>query len=158
MDKKSAPPKGALLLMLAAAAVVVAATAAAVVTAGHIAAVITAAAEEDQQNDDPAPVTTAETIVAHKKYLRKFVAVFAAHSKIFRSRKMVQKRQPPADVIARSEATWQSVTRKRKRILTPAAQAQNDMDDRGCVVCLIISFPGAFAASFCRLRNGRQCN
>ena len=94
MDKKTSAPFGALGHRLAAAAVVVAATAAAVVIAGHIAAVITAAAEEDQQDDDPAPVTTAETIVAHKKYLRNFVAglpLIPRYSKY----KIWCKRKPP---------------------------------------------------------------
>ena len=33
-------------------------------------AVVAATAEQDQQDDDPAHITTAETIVTHKKYLQ----------------------------------------------------------------------------------------
>lgn len=66
--KAGHPDWGAHCVISAATAVVV--TAAAVVIGNHT--VIATAAEQDQQNDDPAPVTAAETIVTHKKYLQNF--------------------------------------------------------------------------------------
>ena len=70
-----------------AAATVTAAVAAAAAVAAPQAAVITAAAEQDQQDDDPAHIPTAETVVTHKITSANFVAVFAAHSKIFQRQK-----------------------------------------------------------------------
>ena len=85
-------PIGAPGLELAAAAVVIAAAAVIIiVTAAQ--AVIAATAEQEQQDDDPAPVTTAETIVIHNEYLPNFVADDAAHSKIFRGGKKVQRQK-----------------------------------------------------------------
>ena len=91
---KKAPPEGVPVFLLAAAAAVVAAAtvAAAAVVAAPQAAVIAAAAEQDQQDDDPAHIPTAETIVTHKITSANFVAVFAAHSKIFHRPKKVQPR------------------------------------------------------------------
>lgn len=71
---------------LAAAAVVVAATT--VVIIGN--AVVATAAEQDQQDDDPAHIPATETIVIHRKYLRKFFCGNAAHSKIFPGIKYVR--------------------------------------------------------------------
>ena len=52
----------------------------AVVTAVQ-AAVVATATEQDQQDDDPAPVTTAETMITHIKYLhRKIFEGFAGRS------------------------------------------------------------------------------
>ena len=89
--EKRHPRRGASFLLAAAAAVVAAATVAAAVAAPQ-AAVIAAAAEQDQQDDDPAHIPTAETVVTHKITSANFVAVFAAHSKIFRGRKKVRPR------------------------------------------------------------------
>ena len=79
-----------LLYTLAAGVVAVAATAA--VAAAHPAAVIAAATEQNQQNDDPAQIAATETVITHRRYLQEVVAVFAAHSKIFRGRKNVRRR------------------------------------------------------------------
>lgn len=62
-----APRLGRPFYDLAAAAVVVAATT--VVIIGN--AVVATAAEQDQQDDDPAHIPATETIVIHRKYLRK---------------------------------------------------------------------------------------
>ena len=48
------------------------------------------AAEQNQQDDDPAPVAAAKTVITHKITSENLFAAFAAHSKIFRSRKCVQ--------------------------------------------------------------------
>ena len=95
--KNLASPEGDAIFPLAAATVVVAATAAviaaAIATAVVVAAIAVATAtEQDQQDDDPAPVATAETIIAHTKYLhwKIFEGSLAAHSKIFRDSKNVQ--------------------------------------------------------------------
>ena len=85
--EKRHPRRGASFLLAAAATV-----AAAAVVAAPQAAVIAAAAEQDQQDDDPAHIPTAETVVTHKITSANFVAVFAAHSKIFRGRKKVRTR------------------------------------------------------------------
>ena len=59
---------------LAATAVVVTATAATAVIGTHQAA--TAVAQENEDQDDPANVTATETIIiAHREYLRNFIAV-----------------------------------------------------------------------------------
>ena len=52
---------------------------------------VATAAEQDQKDDDPAQVTATEVIVTHNDDLRdlEFSSSFAAHSKIFRSRKKV---------------------------------------------------------------------
>ena len=86
--KRATNGRPSFYLAAAAAVVVVAATAATVVSS-HITAVVATAAEQDQQDDDPAPVTTETTVIAHKEYLQIFVAVFAAHSKIFHDGKLV---------------------------------------------------------------------
>ena len=65
---------GCLRCFSAAAAGVVAATviaAAAAVAGNAVAAIVAAAAEQDQQDDDPAQITTAKTVVTHRKDLRK---------------------------------------------------------------------------------------
>ena len=69
------------IFRLAAAAIVVTATAATVIGSQGI--VIAAAAEQNQKDDDPAPVTTAEIVIAHKNTSEFDVCGNAAHSKIF---------------------------------------------------------------------------
>ena len=71
----------------AAAAIVIAA---AVVVGAAAQAVVAATAEQQDQDDDPPAAITTETIVIHKEYLRVFLSGDAAHSNIFRRRKMVQ--------------------------------------------------------------------
>ena len=77
--------------MLAAAAAVVTATAAIAAVVAAAQTVVATAAEQDQQDDDPAHIPTAETVVTHKITSANFVAVFAAHSKIFQRQKKVHR-------------------------------------------------------------------
>lgn len=94
--------------LAAAAVVVVAATAAAVV--GIHQAVVAAAAEQDQQDDDPPAAVVTKTVITHIPYLREFVAVFAAHSMVFRGQKNVQLRFDFGKILAYNKEKTKEVS------------------------------------------------
>ena len=49
---------------------------------GGVAHIATIAEQNDEQ-DNPAQITATEAVIIHSPYLRKFLAAFTAHSKVF---------------------------------------------------------------------------